>query len=240
MTNLDSVLRKKQQAKACGWGWESQVGFTRPRSSHSRSWTQARSPNPRHCHKAPNREKTEVLGSVVTTAGLWGQHPSPGSAPSSIALLRDVHYRSYGPGSIPGSGRSPGEGNGNPLQYSCLENPMDGGAWQATVHGVAKSRTRRSDFTSLSLFSWVGLGGLRGWGLCGSRKPETAININYIRYKINKLRNGSPSEMMWVLNSNNRHWLPSVFDWLLTCAPRSGPQLNWGPIHSGLPWWLRW
>ena len=42
-------------------------------------------------------------------------------------------------GSIPGSGRSPGEGNGNPIQYSCLENPMDGGAWWATVHGVAQS-----------------------------------------------------------------------------------------------------
>ena len=41
-------------------------------------------------------------------------------------------------GLIPGSGRSPGEGNGNPLQYSCLENPMDGGAWQATVHKVSK------------------------------------------------------------------------------------------------------
>ena len=44
-------------------------------------------------------------------------------------------------GLIPGLGRSAGEGNGNPLQYSCLENPMDRGAWQATVHGVAKSRT---------------------------------------------------------------------------------------------------
>ena len=43
-------------------------------------------------------------------------------------------------GSVPGLGRSPGEGNGNPLQYSCLENPMDGGAWWATVHGVAKSQ----------------------------------------------------------------------------------------------------
>ena len=42
---------------------------------------------------------------------------------------------------------SPGEGYGNPLQYSCLENPMDGGAWWATVQGVAKSRTRLSDFT---------------------------------------------------------------------------------------------
>ena len=52
-------------------------------------------------------------------------------------------------GLIPVSGKSPGEGNGNPLQYSCLENPMDGGAWWATVHGVAKSRTRLSNFTSL-------------------------------------------------------------------------------------------
>ena len=57
------------------------------------------------------------------------------------------------PGSIPGSGRSPGEGNGNPLHYSCLENPMDRGAWQATVHRVAKSRTRLSDFTSLQWLS---------------------------------------------------------------------------------------
>ena len=43
---------------------------------------------------------------------------------------------------IPGSERSPGEGHGNPLQYSCLENPMDRGVWQATVHRVAKSRTQ--------------------------------------------------------------------------------------------------
>ena len=49
--------------------------------------------------------------------------------------------------SIPVSGRSPGEGNGNPLQHSCLENPMEGGAQQATVHGVTKSQTGLSDFT---------------------------------------------------------------------------------------------
>ena len=49
-------------------------------------------------------------------------------------------------GSIPGLGRSPGKGNSNPLQYSCLENPMDGRAWWATVPGVAKSWTRLSDF----------------------------------------------------------------------------------------------
>ena len=53
-------------------------------------------------------------------------------------------------GLIPGSGRSPEEGNGYPLQDSCLENPMDGGAWWTTVHGVAKSRTRLSDFTFTS------------------------------------------------------------------------------------------
>ena len=50
-------------------------------------------------------------------------------------------------GSITGLGRSPEEGNGNPLQYSCQENPMDGEAWQATVHEVAKSRTWLSNFT---------------------------------------------------------------------------------------------
>ena len=54
--------------------------------------------------------------------------------PTNAGVRRDV-------GSIPGSGRSPGAGYGNPIQYSCLENPMDRGTWQATVHGVAKSQT---------------------------------------------------------------------------------------------------
>ena len=48
-------------------------------------------------------------------------------------------------GSIPGSGRSPGGGNGNPPQYFCLENPRDRGAWWVTVHGISKSQTRLSD-----------------------------------------------------------------------------------------------
>ena len=54
--------------------------------------------------------------------------------PANAEDIRDV-------GLIPGSGRSPGEGHGNPPQYSCLENPMDRGAWQATVHRVTKSGT---------------------------------------------------------------------------------------------------
>ena len=66
--------------------------------------------------------------------------PSGSHGKESACNARDT-------GLIPGSGRSPGEGKGYPLQYSCLENPMDGGAWQASVHGVAKSQTRLSDFT---------------------------------------------------------------------------------------------
>ena len=58
--------------------------------------------------------------------------------PASAGDARDT-------GSVPGSGRSPGIGNGNPLQYSCLENSMDRGAWWATVHGAAESRTQPSD-----------------------------------------------------------------------------------------------
>ena len=56
-------------------------------------------------------------------------------------------------GSIPGLGRSLGDGNGNPLQYSCLKNPMDRGALWATVQGVAKSQTQLSDFTFTLLIS---------------------------------------------------------------------------------------
>ena len=54
---------------------------------------------------------------------------------------KESAYNVEDPGSIPGSGRSPEVGNGNPLQYSCLENPMDRGPWQATAYGVTKSRT---------------------------------------------------------------------------------------------------
>ena len=77
----------------------------------------------------------------------WGSQASPvaqlvKNLPANAGDVRDM-------GSIPGVGRSSGEGNGKPLQYSCLKNPMDGGTWWATVHGVEKSRTRLSDFTSL-------------------------------------------------------------------------------------------
>ena len=84
----------------------------------------------------------------------------------SVHLLMDIQvasgsdgkasaYNVEDPGSIPGLGRSSGEGNGNPLEYSCLENPMDGGAWQATIYGVTKSWTQLSDFTSPHLSSFM-------------------------------------------------------------------------------------
>ena len=61
-------------------------------------------------------------------------------------MIKNLPLRQLDPGLIPGSGRSPGEGNGSPLQYSYLGNQMDRRAWQATVHGITKSWTRLSDF----------------------------------------------------------------------------------------------
>ena len=61
------------------------------------------------------------------------------------SVVKNLPAKAADPGSIPGSRRSPGGGSGNPLQYSCLGNPMDRGAWRATVHGVTNSQTRLSD-----------------------------------------------------------------------------------------------
>ena len=75
--------------------------------------------------------KSIKLDTSIQKAGLpwWLSSEESASQPANTGDM----------GSIPGSGRSPEEGSGNPLQYSCLENPMDRGAWQATVHGVPKS-----------------------------------------------------------------------------------------------------
>ena len=89
--------------------------------------------------------------------------PAGGQHPASQSAHCDVQVSAYHPGGsdgkesacnagdlclIPGLGISPGEENGNPLQYSCLENPMDGGTWQATVHGVPNSWIQLRDFTT--------------------------------------------------------------------------------------------
>ena len=74
----------------------------------------------------------------VTILTLW-DFPGGSDGKESASNAGDM-------GSISGSGRSPGEGNGYPLQYSCLENCMDRGAWRATVYGIAKSQTRLSNW----------------------------------------------------------------------------------------------
>ena len=81
-------------------------------------------------------------------------------------------------GLIPGWGKSPGEGNGNPFQHSCLENSMDGGDWQATVHGIAKSWTPLSDFTSLQAFVQLWREGPRQQtGAWGKTAFHSAVSI---------------------------------------------------------------
>ena len=66
---------------------------------------------------------------------------------SAGSVVKNLPANAEDVGSIPGLGRSPGKGNGSAHQYSCPENPMDRGAWQATVHRVTKSRTRLSTHT---------------------------------------------------------------------------------------------
>ena len=82
-------------------------------------------------HSPLRRRNFKLLTAILEAKGF----PDGSEVKASACNAGDL-------GLIPGSGRSPGEGNGNPLQYSCLENPMDGGAWWATAHWVAKSWTR--------------------------------------------------------------------------------------------------
>ena len=81
-----------------------------------------------------------LMSPVVSGLGLFklGNAPSPPPPLTSACNARDL-------GSTPGSGRSPGEGNGYPRQYSCLENPLDREASWALIHGIAKSWTQLSD-----------------------------------------------------------------------------------------------
>ena len=90
--------------------------------------------NPTHCLLSPTANSANLL--YLYSLSWWFSG-------------KESACSAGGAGSIPRSGRSPRGGSSNPLQYSCLENPMDRGDWQATVHGVAKSQTR------LSNWSWV-------------------------------------------------------------------------------------
>ena len=101
----------------------------------------------------PGESQGRGRGSLVGCR-LWPSGVPRGPATSTGSLAsQDGKVSAYNAGdlgSIPGLGRSPGEGNGNPLQYSCLENHMDRGAWWAIVHGVAKSQTQLKRLSSSS------------------------------------------------------------------------------------------
>ena len=91
-----------------------------------------------------------------------------------LSQSRHICLQCKRPGSIPGSGRSPGKGDGYPLQYSCLENSMDRGIWRATVHGIAKSQKQLSDFH----ISLSGLTPFPGTGL----RPDIAKPVGVILF----------------------------------------------------------
>ena len=90
-------------------------------------------------HNIPIKRR-RLIKLLIQLQTLFGLHPGGSDSKESACSAGDL-------GSISGSERSPRERNGYPLQYSCQENSVDRGAWRATVHGVAKSRTRLSDFT---------------------------------------------------------------------------------------------
>ena len=105
----------------------------------------------------------------------WLLGLNPGGSDSKVAA-----YNVGDPGSISGLGRSPGEGNGNPLQYSCLENPMDRGALWAMVHGATKSWTWLSDRTHIYHHQWKGL-----WHAFLCMLEMTSIGKNcYMQWKL--------------------------------------------------------
>ena len=130
-----------------------------------RKWT-GRKPHVPECQRCPDFAQTFLLLQIVSTLFNVSRKKKNKRRPSIIphitfAALSIPFCAWWGfpggsvgkesacdagdPGLIPGLRRSPGERNGNPLQYFCLENPMDRGAWWATVHGVAKSQTQPSD-----------------------------------------------------------------------------------------------
>ena len=126
--------------------------------------------------------------------------------------------------SIPGSGRSPGEGNGNPLQYSCLENPMDRGAWRATVHGVTESQTQLKRLSTCRIFQ-----GFPG----GSYGKQSACNADL--GSIPRLGrypgkgNGNPIQYFCLENPMDReawqatvHGVAQSWTWLSNCHSTLG------------------
>ena len=142
-----------------------------------------------------------------------GDIPDSGIKPRSPTLQADAlpselpGKLQYDPGSIPGSGRSTGEGKGNSFQCSCLENPMDRGVWWATVQGVAKSRRR----WQLTLSLIVHLDGASSWKSSPSGSLQTLLMVFYSSAAVKK------SEAILILDLLWLTCLVSLFNILETC-----------------------
>ena len=115
-----------------------------------------------------------------------------------------------------GKGRSPGEGNGNPPQYSCLENPMDRGAWQATVHGVAKSQTWLIDWTHTHTHTHFNTKGNFFLGLRGLDRYQVFLLFHSFPYLIVFLQRMKFDIM--------HSWLCFFLVFLLHCNPSGMPH----------------
>ena len=120
------------------------------------SWTEKQGAKSRECLQIIRRNSERItastsvltLSSHIRTCSTKEKKKKTDLNSGSVVKNPPANAANTGNmGSVHGLGRSPAGGNGNPFQYSCLENPMDRGAWQATVHGVAKSRTRLSMHT---------------------------------------------------------------------------------------------
>ena len=145
-------------------------------------------------------------------------------------------------GSIPGLGRSPGEGNGNPLQYSCLENPWDRGAWWAAVHGVLKSWTWLSTH-NFHIYVYIYTWPLNSTGLnCAGPLTHRFFSNKYIQYYtiwgwIRRCRIVAMDS--WLGNSRYREltmWLEYPGVWVSTTGPGTNSLSmlrDWGmTVHT--------
>ena len=144
--------------------------------------------------------------------------------PANTRDIRDV-------GSIPGLVRSHGEGNGNPLHYSCLENPMNRGAWWATVHGVAEGRTRLSNFTFTFHFhalekEMATRSSVLAWRIPGTGKPGG----------LQSMGSHSQTQLKRLSSSSRRHKRHGFYPWVRKILWRRA----WQPTPVFLPGESHW
>ena len=139
--------------------------------------------------------------------------------------LKNLPVNARDAGSIPGWGRSPGERNGNPLQYSCLENSMDRGAWQDTGHGVAKSQTWLSTH-ACTLKTWKPWVQLKIWHSISERKKRVDIRGRLLERETRNVGNGLRKALSFLGTLSRRKGLKH---------PHLVPLVDYITVHQSLP-----